>query len=83
MLQRIGVSRGSGSADGKRKQVSWKGVLWGTRRVACGWLYVGDICDQETPDRSVRFTLSSFLVSALNQAISISLQWGQSHSMQI
>ena len=83
MLQRIGVSRGSGSADGKRKQVSWKGVLWGTRRVAHGRLYVGDICDQETPDRSVRFTLSSFLVSALNQAISTSLQWGQSHSMWI
>lgn len=53
MLQRIGVSRSSGSAEGKRKQVSWQGMPWATRQVTCGWLYVGDLCDQETPDRQV------------------------------
>ena len=31
MLQRIGVSRGSGSAEGKRKQVSWEGTHVGSQ----------------------------------------------------
>ena len=72
MLQRIGVSRGSGSAEGKRKQVSWDGMPWAMRQVTCSWLYVGDLCDQETPDRQVcQIHLSSLLVSVLTQATSI------------
>lgn len=41
MLQRIGVSRGSGSAEGKRKQVSWEGHKCKVRgQVICGSLWV-------------------------------------------
>lgn len=38
MLQRIGVSRGSGSADGKRKQVSWEGTRVGSEEAGDMWL---------------------------------------------
>lgn len=82
------MSRGSGSAEGKRKQVSWEGHKCEVRgQVTCGWWQaVGDICDQKIHGTQVcqfyllllllkiviRFNQSSFLASDLVQATDIS-----------
>lgn len=60
MLQRIGVSRGSGGAESKRKQVSWG--LCELRWVACGNLWMTYVTKGEDTwhkcDPIVAFTLS-------------------------
>lgn len=57
MLQRIGVSRGSGGAESKRKQVSW-----GVCEVACGHLWMTYVTKGESTwhkcDPIVTYTLS-------------------------
>lgn len=93
MLQRIGVSRSSGSAEGKRKQVSWEGHKCKVRgQATCGlWQSVGDICDQKeahdtqtavssTPSPSEQSSESTFFPSWL---LPWSLDWGGPFSVDL
>lgn len=82
MLQRIGVSRGSGNAEGKRKQVSWEGTQVLSEGAGDMWLVLcGYLCDQKIHDTQtgllvltpplqvvIRFTFSYLLALVLAQA---------------